>query len=70
MKPLEESLRKMMDEMIERTIFGPSRRQPETALVYGGNGFFVSREIGADGKLIEPCPYCGPVLLCSKHIGT
>ena len=67
MDDLAKRLAKRMEDMALATICSPTRRPGRTALMLRG-GQIVSVELGEDGKLIERCPFCGPVLLCSKHM--
>lgn len=60
---------KMEASMMEMA-FGIPRKQPQTALRMRG-GRLESVELDDSGKIIEspkPCPDCGPILLCLKHM--
>ena len=63
-------LRERMERQIME-MFGAVRPWRQTALAVRG-GRSVALELDAAGKVIEPpprCPKCGPVLLCSEHMG-
>jgi ribosomal protein S27AE len=64
-------LRERMERQIMEVMFGTLPAQRPTALALR-SGRIVTLELDAAGKVIEPpakCPKCGPVLLCSEHMG-
>jgi hypothetical protein len=70
----DEEITKHLVKQIERDLWtallGGPLKQKRTALRHR-NGSFEVVELNDDGFVIEPaprCPFCGPVMLCSKHM--
>jgi hypothetical protein len=57
---------RMYDHYMEQKL-AVQRVTKATAIRYR-NGALETVEIGADGKIIEPCRKCGPILCCSEHL--
>ena len=71
----EDEARKIMESLLNKKVAEaiglPSVPNRPTILRYA-NGRFESCEIDDAGNTIEPlarCPFCGPVIVCSEHLG-
>ena len=68
MDDLATRLAKRMEaDMLAAMTGGATRKPGRSALMVRG-GQIVSVTLGDDGKPVERCPFCGPVLLCAKHM--
>lgn len=70
---LQEAASRMADDMMEALCGSGAFQKPRpTALRLTPGGAFEVVELSDDGSIIEPpkpCPRCGPILLCSDHLG-
>lgn len=71
---LQRVAEKMSEDILATMYRGGTFASPRpTALRIKPAGTFEVVEIHDDGSIIEPakpCPRCGPMFLCSKHVGT
>ena len=67
MDDLAAKLAKRMEADMLTVMTGGATRKPGRSALMVRGGQIVSVTLGDDGKPIERCPFCGPVLLCSKH---